>query len=74
MPLFCAQKNCGDFTRLERVFCHDTHNGSKFAVAVAVAVGFVIHHEDDAFTGIELICRNITVDEYPALQTDSESF
>ena len=65
-----TQKNCGDFAKSEQVFCHDTHNGNKFAVAV----GLEMHHEDDAFTGIELICRDIMVGEYPALKTDSEGF
>jgi hypothetical protein len=33
-----------------------------------------MHHEDDAFTGFKLICRDVKVDEYPALLQDSKGY
>ena len=64
-----TNQNCGDFTNKE-VYCYDTHNSGKHAVAV----GLEMHHEDDAFTGFALVCRDLIVDEYPALKTDSDGF
>jgi hypothetical protein len=62
--------NCGDFSRSVEVQCRDSDIGARFAVAV----GLEMHHTDDAFTGFRLICRNVTIDDYPALQQDSEGF
>lgn len=62
--------NCGDFTRSVDVECRDSDIASRFAVVV----GLEMQHTDDAFTGFRLICRDITIGEYPALLKDSEGF
>ena len=60
-----TRPNCG--ISADRVFCKDRFGGSSYSVAV----GLVLHHSDDAFTGMELVCRDVTIGEYPALKSDS---
>ncbi len=39
-----------------------------------IAVGLVMHHDGDAFTGIELVCRDVLSIGYTTLQQDSTGY